>query len=113
LAIVKGVEVFTVFNNKGFSIDFANGYRVTASFGSGDLSTQPHDSNIIAFTPAEYFDCVDAQLSVFHEDSNALPLEDFLPGVVGTKLGWASPELLATLLKAVAILPERVGYYVN
>lgn len=102
--------MFKIYNNKGFVVDFNNGYEVSVMFGEGnycsarDIRGSRMDASRGSAT---------AEICVFVRGTNETVSNDVLkveaPAMSsdGFTFGWSSPEVFAAICAAVAALPKR------
>lgn len=103
--------MFKTYSDKGFVIQFANGYEVSTMFGVGNYAS--NRERVARIINPRGISSGTAEIVVFVTDTNETVSNDVLkidaPAMSndGVTFGWSSPEVFAAICAAVAALPKR------
>lgn len=102
--------MFKVYNDKGFVVQFANGYEVSTMFGVGNYAS--NRDQLARILNPRGITTGTAEIVVFKTGTNEAVSNDVLkvdaPAMSsdGVTFGWSSAEVFAAICAAVAVLPN-------
>lgn len=91
---------FSITNNKGVGIKFANGCSISIQWGPGNYCERKHD-DYAAPKSAECWRSIDAEIAVLDVDGEFFRISNW-----DDVLGWVDADLVAKVIGWVSTLPE-------
>jgi hypothetical protein len=103
--------MFKVFNDRGFVVQFANGYNVSVMFSEGNYAS--NRTTLARILNPRGISSGTAEICVFVTGTNDAVSNDVLKidapcmSSDGFIFSWSSAEVFAAICAAVAVLPKR------
>ena len=87
---------FTSCLNKGFSMTFDNGFRISVQWGIGNYCAVKDKDEWNAPQKQDYWDSISAEIAVFDNDGSFIELNDDMVA------GWLSTDTVAKIIAIVS-----------